>query len=80
MARNTGLSYLSNSFLGGLRRKISTVNEKFDEVTSARVTDISLNSNSPLWEKTGEWQGIGTIQFQFINRCNLLIKHLLLRI
>ena len=67
MARNTGLSYLSNSFLGGLRRKISSVTDKFDDVTSARVTDISLNSNSPLWEKTGEWQGIGTIQFQFID-------------
>ena len=34
---------------------------------AARVIDISLNSNSTLWEQTGEWQGIGSIQFQLVD-------------
>ena len=34
-----------------------------DKMISARVVDISLNSDSTMWEAAGEWNGIGTIKF-----------------
>lgn len=37
-----------------------------NRILSARVTNISLNSNSTIFSTTDEWQGIGTIQFQTI--------------
>ena len=45
---------------------IKGIDDIRDRIQSARVTDISLNSNSTLWNETGEWNGIGTIKFQLI--------------
>jgi hypothetical protein len=36
---------------------------KIGDFTVARVKDINLNSNSELFPETGEWSGIGTINF-----------------
>ena len=66
MARNTGISYLSDTLFGGLRRNVQEA-AATGKVSAARVTDISLNTNSPLWAETGEWKGVGTIQFQFVD-------------
>ena len=37
------------------------------KMQSARVTDISLNSNSGMYDTSGKWPGIGTIKFQLFN-------------
>ena len=34
---------------------------------AARVVDISLNSDSQLFSVSGEWNGIGTIQYQLVS-------------
>lgn len=57
-----GLAYLTgNSSNGGASQALSNLT---DMITTARVTDISLNSNSSLFNKTGGWSGIGCISFQ----------------
>jgi hypothetical protein len=43
------------------------INDIKDRLITARVVDISLNTNSPLWDQTGQWGGIGTIQFQLMD-------------
>tara|TARA_B100000768_G_C11251269_1_gene364209 strand:- start:115 stop:1443 length:1329 start_codon:yes stop_codon:yes gene_type:complete len=48
-----------NSSIGGDVNEASQIG-KF---IVARVVDINLNSNSNLFKKTGEWSGIGTINF-----------------
>ena len=35
-----------------------------DQMFAARVSDISLNTNSKMWKSAGKDNGIGTIQFQ----------------
>ena len=45
---------------------VKNIDDIRDRIQSARVVDISLNSNSTLWADTGEWGGIGTIKFQLI--------------
>tara|TARA_B100000780_G_scaffold274337_1_gene239193 strand:+ start:27 stop:1328 length:1302 start_codon:yes stop_codon:yes gene_type:complete len=35
-----------------------------NKMLTGRVTDISLNTNSTMWESAGQWAGIGTIKFQ----------------
>lgn len=42
--------------------------DKNDEVIAARVIDISLNSNSTMWDEVGQWAGIGTIKFQLMDQ------------
>ena len=61
----TGISKLfqassnTNSSMGGVDDETSQIG-KF---IVARVTDVNLNSNSDLFTKTGQWSGIGTINF-----------------
>ena len=66
----TGFSKLASasnqtSKLGGI---LSSGNEVSTELFLARVIDISLNSNSELFNQTGEWAGIGSIKFQKLNK------------
>lgn len=66
MAR-TGIAFLSN-FVNKAKGRINEAIKQLDSnVIAARVVDVSLNSNSTLWDQTGRWKGVGTIQFQFIN-------------
>jgi hypothetical protein len=61
----TGISRLfqassnANSSMGGG----NTAEEQIGKFIVARVTDINLNSNSDLFTETGQWSGIGTINF-----------------
>tara|TARA_B100001769_G_scaffold263555_1_gene246944 strand:+ start:543 stop:1889 length:1347 start_codon:yes stop_codon:yes gene_type:complete len=48
---------VQNSIIGDIDKK----------VIPARVIDISLNSNSTMWDEVGEWSGIGTIKFQLMD-------------
>ena len=60
-----GISYLSrNSNTVGNTEELGTLNDK---MVTARVVDISLNSNSQLFNQTGQWGGIGTIQYQLVS-------------
>lgn len=48
-----GISYLSrNSNTVGNTEELGTLNDK---MVTARVVDISLNSNSQLFNSTGQW-------------------------
>ena len=67
MAVNRGLSFLSNFVQKSIRRVDGALDSLKDKVVAARVIDISLNSDSTLYSQTGEWQGIGTIQFQIVD-------------
>lgn len=61
----TGISRLfqassnTNSSVGGG----NTVEEQIGKFIVARVVDINLNSNSDLFNQSGKWSGIGTINF-----------------
>ena len=44
------------------------ISELKNRMIAARVVDISLNSNSKIWKKTGKWGGIGTIQYQLMDQ------------
>ena len=66
MASKTGIGIFSKLLTKTSNRLNETLGILKDKMLSARVIDISLNSNSPLWEQTGEWKGIGTIQFQLV--------------
>lgn len=60
-----GISYLSrNSNTVGNTEELGALNDK---MVTARVVDISLNSNSQLFNQTGQWGGIGTIQYQLVS-------------
>ena len=62
-----GISYLSrntNTISNQNAEELSSLNAK---MLAARVVDISLNSNSQLFSQTGEWNGIGTIQYQLVS-------------
>lgn len=59
----TGVAYF-NSSPGGNNGSAQALSNLTDMITTARVTDISLNSNSELFSKTGGWNGIGCISFQ----------------
>ena len=67
MASKTGIGIFSKLLTKTSNRLNETLGILKDKMLSARVIDISLNSNSPLWEQTGEWKGIGTIQFQLVD-------------
>ncbi len=57
----TGIAQLLS--VGGNNPLTDSSFEKSEEVIIARVSDISLNSNSQLFSSTGGWSGIGTINF-----------------
>lgn len=59
----TGVAYF-NSSPGSNTGAAQALSSLTDMITTARVTDISLNSNSALFAKTGGWSGIGCISFQ----------------
>ena len=62
-----------DSLLGGPGQSFAenVQNSKLDELSKkiipARVIDISLNSNSTMWDEYGEWAGIRTIKFQLMD-------------
>ena len=60
-----GISYLNrNSNTVGNAGELNNLNDK---MITARVVDISLNSNSQLFSKSVEWNVIGTIQYQLVS-------------
>lgn len=61
----TGISQLFNIWAGSTSQFINPfdISSKIGDLTVARVKDINLNSNSELFPETGEWSGIGTINF-----------------
>ena len=67
MALSKGIAFLSNFVSKTANRLDNALGTLKDKIISARVIDISLNTNSTLWGQTGEWQGIGTIQFQTVD-------------
>ena len=67
MPVSTGIGFLSKIVSKATGRLNESLGILKDKMLAARVIDISLNSNSTLWEQTGEWQGIGSIQFQLID-------------
>ena len=46
---------------------LRSIEDVKDKLITARVVDISLNTDSALWDKTGMWNGIGTISFQLMD-------------
>lgn len=65
MATNYGFTGLKNnqstSEISGITSQLSILSEK---VLGVRVTDIILDDTHPKFEKYGEWNGIGTIEFE----------------
>lgn len=65
MATNYGFTGLKNnqstSEVSGIASQLSLLSEK---VLGVRVTDIILDDTHPKFEKYGEWNGIGTIEFE----------------
>lgn len=61
----TGLAQLFNIGAGYTSQTSNDLNTtpKIGDFTVARVKDINLNSNSALFPETGEWSGVGTINF-----------------
>ena len=60
----TGLSYLNNSATSTIASSISNLEDNSNMFFIARVIDISLNSNSEIFNNSGGWAGIGSIKFQ----------------
>jgi hypothetical protein len=60
----TGLSYLNNSATSTIASSISNLGDNSNMFFIARVIDISLNSNSEIFNNSGGWAGIGSIKFQ----------------
>ena len=45
----------------------NSINELADKVIFARVTDIILDNKHPKFIQYGQWNGLGTIEFEFVN-------------
>ena len=60
----TGLSYLFQSATSTIASSISNLEDNSNMFFIARVIDISLNSNSEIFNNSGGWAGIGSIKFQ----------------
>ena len=60
----TGLSYLNNSATSTIASSISNLENNSNMFFIARVIDISLNSNSEIFNNSGGWAGVGSIKFQ----------------
>jgi len=60
----TGLSYLNNSATSTIASSISNLENNSNMFFIARVVDISLNSNSEIFNNSGGWAGVGSIKFQ----------------
>ena len=67
MAVSKGIAFLSNFVSKTANRLDNALGSLKEKVITARVIDISLNSNSSIWRDTGGWQGIGSIQFQTVD-------------
>tara|TARA_B100001778_G_scaffold334453_1_gene345861 strand:+ start:4513 stop:5862 length:1350 start_codon:yes stop_codon:yes gene_type:complete len=46
----------------------NSINELADKVIFARVTDIILDNKHPKFIQYGQWNGLGTIEFEFVNK------------
>ena len=60
-----GIAYITQN--NNSLNNIEALNQLNDKMLTARVVDISLNSNSQLFNSTGGWGGIGTIQYQLLS-------------
>ena len=60
----TGLSYLFQSATSTIASSISNLEDNSNMFFIARVIDISLNSNSEIFNNSGGWAGVGSIKFQ----------------
>ena len=67
MANNPITSLFSSAGSFGNKSSNTGIDEIKMRMQSARVVDISLNSDSTMWVGNGEWGGIGTIQFQLFD-------------
>jgi|TARA_B110000238_G_scaffold63749_1_gene70033 hypothetical protein len=72
MATNYGFSGLNNSLTNGndnnaILSSLEAINGK---VISGRVTDIVISDTSPKFENYGQWNGIGTVEFENVNEPN----------
>ncbi len=67
MAVSKGIAFLSNFVSKTANRLDNALGTLKEKVITARVIDISLNSDSTIWSDTGGWQGIGSIQFQTVD-------------
>ena len=67
MANNPITSLFSSAGSFGNKSSNTGIDEIKMRIQSARVVDISLNSDSTMWVGNGEWGGIGTIQFQLFD-------------
>jgi hypothetical protein len=63
----TGLSYLNNSATADIGNS-QLSNLATSDFIVARVIDVSLNSNSEIFNSTGGWSGIGSIKFQQLDK------------
>lgn len=61
----TGIAQLFESFDGSTPQTNNPfdISPKIGDFTVARVKDININSNSSLFPETGQWSGIGTIDY-----------------
>ena len=64
-----GLNEINNpvDVSGNLSNEISSLSEK---VIFARVTDIVLDNKHPKFATYGSWNGLGTIDFEFVDKLN----------
>lgn len=60
----SGLSYLFNSAYYDIASSVSNLDDDSNMFFVARVIDISLNSNSEIFNNSGGWAGVGSIKFQ----------------
>lgn len=64
-----GLNEINNpvDVSGNLSNEISSLSER---VIFARVTDIVLDNKHPKFATYGSWNGLGTIDFEFVDKLN----------
>ena len=60
----TGVASISGGSSSSSSSTTNAINSLSNNVISARVTSVVLNSNSEFFTAVGGWSGIGTIRFQ----------------
>jgi hypothetical protein len=70
MALKTGITNSSRGStpppnIGGAQSQIATLKS---QMMAARVTDIVLDENHPRFNTVGQWNGIGAIFYEFVNK------------
>lgn len=60
----TGIAAISGDSSSNTSSTLSAINSLSNNVISARVTSVVLNSNSEYFTAVGGWSGIGTVRFQ----------------